>query len=153
MSATQIVRNHLVVFVHLFGLLSSTPASGSERVEFNRDIRPILSDHCYACHGPDEKSRKAGLRLDIREPAFTPAKSGAIPLVPRYPAKSELIRRITTDDEDDRMPPAKKGGKPLSAKQVELLKQWSRKGPNGKATGLICRNDPNPETQERKLAS
>ena len=153
MSATQIVRNHLVVFVHLFGLLSSTPASGSERVEFNRDIRPILSDHCYACHGPDEKSRKAGLRLDIREPAFTPAKSGAIPLVPRYPAKSELIRRITTDDEDDRMPPAKKGGKPPRQNRLNSEARVAEGAEWQGHWAYPAANDPNPEIKKRKLAS
>jgi hypothetical protein len=106
-------------------LSSSKPLSP---VDFNRDIRPILSEHCSACHGPDEKARKSGLRLDVKQSAFSPAKSGAIAVVPRDLAKSELVRRITTDDEDDRMPPAKKGGKPLSTKQIELLKQWVAEG-------------------------
>ncbi|MBM3840824.1 MAG: DUF1553 domain-containing protein [Verrucomicrobia bacterium] len=98
------------------------------KVDFNRDIRAILSDHCYACHGPDEKARKAGLRLDLKRFAFTPAKSGAIAVVPGDLNKSELVRRITTDNEDDLMPPAKKGGKPLSPKQIDLLKQWVAEG-------------------------
>jgi hypothetical protein len=98
------------------------------RVDFNRDIRSILSDHCYACHGPDEKARKAGLRFDLKESAFQPAKSGAVAVVPRDLSKSEIIRRVTTHDEDEQMPPPKKNTKPLSPKQIDLLKQWVSEG-------------------------
>lgn len=111
-------------------LISSLTGAGAvpTHVDFDRDIRPILSEHCFACHGPDEKARKSGLRLDVRQPVFRPAKSGEIPVVPGNVSKSELLRRITTTDEDDLMPPAKKGGKPLSAKQINLLKQWVLEG-------------------------
>src|SRR5205809_6296444 len=77
------------------------------KVDFNRDIRPILSQNCYACHGPDANKRKAGLRLDMKESVFGKAKSGAIAVVPGAPEKSEMIRRLTTKDPDDVMPPAK----------------------------------------------
>src|SRR5437870_4251607 len=76
------------------------------KVDFNRDIRPVMTDTCFRCHGFDAKARKARLRLDLREEALKPAKSGATPIVPGQPEKSEAIRRIFTQDEDDRMPPA-----------------------------------------------
>src|ERR1700720_2630338 len=85
-------------------------------VEFNRDIRPILSDNCYACHGPDKNKRKADLRLDTKEGLFAKIDD-AFPVVPGKPGESDVYRRITTDDEDDHMPPLK-GTKSLSKRQV-----------------------------------
>src|SRR5262245_27458548 len=82
---------------------ANASAKTASKVDFNRDIRPIFSDVCYARHGPDEKERKGKLRLDQREGAFSPAKSGAVPVIPGDLGKSELIRRITTIDEDDHM--------------------------------------------------
>ena len=73
------------------------------KIEYERDIRPILSENCYACHGPDEGKRKAGLRLDRKEDAFKSLKSGEIAIVAGDTAKSELIRRISTTDADDKM--------------------------------------------------
>src|SRR5688572_14136035 len=74
-------------------------------VEFNRDIRPILSDNCFACHGPDKNTREADLRLDVEAGAF--GKSGEIyPVVPGKPQSSEVFRRISTTDPDDHMPPS-----------------------------------------------
>lgn len=96
-------------------------------VDFNREIRPILSEHCYACHGPDEGKRKAGLRLDVEEDVYRELKSGARALVPRDLAKSSLIQRIVAKDPEDLMPPAKHQ-KPLSAAQIELLQRWVREG-------------------------
>lgn len=97
------------------------------KVDFNRDIRPILSDKCYACHGFDEQERKSGLRLDVRDAALEPAKSGYAAIVPGDLTESELVRRIATDDPDDLMPPAKTG-KPLTANEIALLKQWIAEG-------------------------
>ncbi len=97
------------------------------KVDFNRDIRPILSDKCYACHGFDENERKSGLRLDVRDAALEPAKSGYAAIVPGDLTESELVRRIATDDPDDLMPPAKTG-KPLTANEIALLKQWIAEG-------------------------
>lgn len=102
-------------------------AEAEQQVDFNRDIRPILSDHCYACHGPDEKARKGNLRLDRKEAVFGLLKSGSIAVVPGDLEKSELIHRISTHDEDDRMPPLE-DGKPLSEKQVAVFKQWVSEG-------------------------
>ncbi len=94
-------------------------------VDFNRQIRPILSDSCFRCHGPDEGSREARLRLDVRDAALQPAKSGAVAIVPGDPARSELLLRIT--DEHDAMPPAETGKK-LTPAEVALLRQWIAEG-------------------------
>lgn len=95
--------------------------------DFQREIRPILSQNCLSCHGPDEKDRKSGLRLDVRAEALKPAKSGKVAIVPTQPDKSELIARITTSDPDDRMPPVK-SGKKLSAHEIDLLRRWILEG-------------------------
>lgn len=95
-------------------------------LDFNRDVRPILSNHCWNCHGPDEASREAGLRLDLRESAIAvgPEKNRAI--VPHDPAASELVKRIDATD-DTQMPPAS-FDKPLTAEQREILKRWIAEG-------------------------
>src|SRR5216117_4372298 len=81
-------------------------------IDFNRDIRPILSEHCYACHGPDEPKRKAGLRLDVQEGAFKELKSGNRALVAADLTKSALVERVTSTDPEEVMPPPKHN-KPL----------------------------------------
>src|SRR5438105_5406618 len=90
-------------------------------IRFNRDIRPILSDNCFLCHGPDKNRRKAKLRLDDREIAL--AKRA---IVPGKPDESELVARISAAD-DDRMPPPETH-KTLTAKQKDLLKRWIAAG-------------------------
>ena len=102
------------------------------KVGFNRDVRPILSEACFHCHGPDAKAREAELRLDIREEALKPAKSGETPIVPGQPEKSELVRRLLTSDEDERMPPPEKH-KALTARQKAILQQWIAEGANFEA--------------------
>lgn len=114
----------LTVIAH--GAHADAP-SRAAKIEFNRDIRPILSDACFHCHGPDKNTREAGLRLDIREEALKVAESGERPIVPGQPGRSDLIRRILTEDADERMPPAK-AHKSLSAGQKELLKKWIAQG-------------------------
>src|SRR5262245_23649853 len=96
-------------------------------LDFNRQIRPILSENCFACHGPDEKTRKANLRLDVKESAFGPLRSGLHAIVPGKSAESELVARITADDANTRMPPPK-SGKKLKPEQIALLKQWIDQG-------------------------
>ena len=96
-------------------------------VNFARDIRPILSDHCFACHGPDDKTRKAGLRLDTKEGAFAKLKDDGLTIVPGKPDESELVFRIESDDPDLHMPP-KKSGKQLTADQVATLRRWIEQG-------------------------
>src|SRR5437764_2378072 len=92
-------------------------------IDFTRDIRPILSENCFACHGPDEKARKAKLRLDTKEGAFATLRRGGKPLVPGKPAESEVIVRISSSEPTEIMPPAK-SGKHLKPEQIELLKRW-----------------------------
>jgi hypothetical protein len=125
-------------------------AFGTE-VDFNRDIRSILSENCYACHGPDDSKRKAKLRLDKQEDAFKPAKSGEFAIVPGDLSKSELVRRITTSDEDDRMPPAK-SGKHLTPQQIELLRRWIEQGAKWKNHWSYIKPErpPLPEVKNRK---
>ena len=97
-----------------------------DRIEFNRDIRPILSDKCLSCHGPDESQRKADLRLDVPEGALADL-GGYFAVVPGEIAKSEVWRRITAADETERMPPAE-SGKNLTPTDRELLRQWIEQG-------------------------
>ena len=97
------------------------------RVEFNRDIRPIFSDTCFQCHGPDASQRKGKLRLDVRAEALKEGKSGAVAIVPGKPDMSEIIARVLATNEDDVMPPTKLH-KPLTKEQKELLKQWVVEG-------------------------
>jgi len=91
-------------------------------VEFNRDIRPILSDRCFACHGPDTANRQANLRLDVE----SAAKAKAI--IPGQPAQSPLYQRLITENKALRMPPAYRGHDPLPANQIALIKQWIEAG-------------------------
>jgi hypothetical protein len=97
-------------------------------VEFNRDIRPILSDKCFGCHGPDSGHRKAGLRLDVREAALKPAKSGEIPLKPGDGDGSHLLQRILSTDADEVMPPPEAKMQPLTSREKDLLKRWINEG-------------------------
>src|SRR4051794_39094840 len=90
--------------------------------EFNRDVRPVLAENCFACHGPDARQRKAGLRLDVESNARSARRSGAVAVVPGSAARSELIARLRATD-DSRMPPTD-SGKSLTPKQVELLERW-----------------------------
>ena len=106
-------------------LFAATP--GDDTVRFNRDIRPIMSDTCFHCHGFDAKSRKGDLRLDLREFALKAGKSGAIAIVPGKPEESEIIKRIFTKDEDDLMP-AVESHKTLTAEQKELFRRWVQQG-------------------------
>ena len=107
------------------GLLGA--AESADTVRFNRDIRPIMSDTCFHCHGFDPKSRKGGLRLDLREDALKAGKSGALAIVPGKPDESEIIRRLFTKDEDDVMP-SKESHKTLTAAQKELFRRWVAQG-------------------------
>lgn len=106
---------------------TAQPAGKGPPVDFSRDILPILSANCYTCHGPDQKARKAGLRLDLAEAATRKLKSGSRAVVPGDPNKSELIARIFTDDPDERMPPPKTL-RTLSDRDKELLRTWIDQG-------------------------
>jgi hypothetical protein len=101
--------------------------SSTKTISFARDIRPILSNTCFQCHGPDAKQRKGKLRLDSLKSATSPAGSGSPAIVPGNPDESELIRRITSDDPEEHMPPPK-SGKALTASDIQKLKAWVQEG-------------------------
>lgn len=98
--------------------------AADDTVDYVRDIKPILSNSCYTCHGPDEEARKADLRLDDREVAITHA------IVPGDAAASELIARVTSDDPDAHMPPSSSRRLKLTSDQVSLLRKWIDQGAN-----------------------
>jgi hypothetical protein len=104
--------------------LQTPPGAG---IDYSRDIRPILSDACYACHGPDEESREADLRLDRKADALAERDEGATAIVPGHPDRSELYRRLISHDPDERMPPGD-SGKSLKAEQIERIRHWIEQG-------------------------
>jgi hypothetical protein len=106
---------------------SGTKRADDARVHFNRDIRPILADNCYQCHGPDEKKRAAKLRLDTHEGAIAARKSGSPAVVPGKSGQSSLVERIIAANNDERMPPVTTGKK-LTPRQIALLKKWIDEG-------------------------
>ncbi len=95
----------------------------SEPVQFNRDVRPILSDKCFHCHGPDANKRQADLRLDVRDAAI---EAGA--LTPGKPEDSELLRRVLSNDPEERMPPASAKLGTLSQREQQTLRRWIEQG-------------------------
>src|SRR5437879_7965141 len=97
------------------------PLAYAGTIDFDRDIQPIISDHCYQCHGPDEKARKAKLRLDTKEGAFR-VRNGKTVITPGKSGDSELVHRITSTDPDEKMPPPD-ANKQLTPAQIELLKK------------------------------
>lgn len=108
--------------------------SAEDQIDFNRQIRPILSDLCFSCHGPDNNQRQAGLRLDTAEGARAVLESGHAAIVPSDPAASTILSRIVASDPDVVMPPPATG-KSATPAQVELLTAWIRQGPSTAATG------------------
>ena len=114
------------VYAASVALIGQT-AAGEQKLDFNRDVRPILSDRCFACHGPDNEDRQAGLRLDLREAAIAPLESGLTAIVPGDLAKSEIIARITSSDPDVVMPPPRLN-KPITPAEAEILKRWITEG-------------------------
>ena len=118
---TLILGVPLIVLTCVHGAEKNAPA----KISFNRDIRPIMSDTCFHCHGFDANTREAGLRLDIREEAIKETEDGVLPIVPGDPDKSEIIIRLF--DEGDPMPPDK-AHKPFTAAQKELFRRWVAEG-------------------------
>ena len=110
----------------LLVVVVSLQAAAGDEIDFARDIRPILSDNCYHCHGPDEKTREAELRLDTRDGLFRTAGDVAV-VSPNQPDASELIRRIVAADPDDKMPPPD-SQRNLNAEQIKLLRRWVESG-------------------------
>ncbi|MBC7965296.1 MAG: PSD1 domain-containing protein [Fuerstia sp.] len=114
-------------FTLLILFLTASSATHAEEVNFNRDIKPILSQNCFQCHGPDDATRAAKLRLDQHDSATKPAESGATAIVAADPEHSELLARITSTDPDVHMPPAETK-KILTAEQIDLLRRWIAEG-------------------------
>ena len=99
----------------------------ADRVDFNRDVRPIFSENCLSCHGPDAVKREAGLRLDVSDQSMWKGESGKVAIIPGSPDTSELVHRITSASPDELMPPPE-SGKKLTPKQIETLRQWITEG-------------------------
>ncbi len=110
-----------------FALALAPLAHASEKLHYNRDIRPILSDKCFHCHGPDKNKRDSGLRLDVREEA-TALRDGIRAIVAGKPDESEIIARVSTKDADDHMPPAKAKLESLTPTEIATLRQWIAEG-------------------------
>src|SRR5579864_8580984 len=102
------------------------PAAAQSEVSFNHDIRPIMADTCFRCHGPDKNARMMGLRLDIREEALKTTKSGVTPIVPGDPEHSAIIQRVFATG-GKIMPPAS-AHKELTAAQKDTIRQWVAEG-------------------------
>jgi hypothetical protein len=107
----------------ILACLSPALAQTARKIEFNRDIRPILADNCFTCHGPAKSTRKAGLRLDTREGLFADDT-----VMPGQPTKSKLWERVSSADAKHVMPPPGKNRQPLSAAQLSVLRQWIEEG-------------------------
>jgi mono/diheme cytochrome c family protein len=121
------VRHHTGTLAASLAVLFAPLAASAgppAKIDFNRDVRPILSNNCFACHGPDEKVRKAKLRLDTKEGAL------AASVVPGKPDASELIVRVTASPDDASIMPPAKTGKTLTAREVEILTRWVKEGAN-----------------------
>ena len=117
-----------IAFCLLLTFVFGLPANADgPNPDYLRDVRPILADNCFRCHGADEQSREAGLRLDMREAAVRGGDSGDPAIVPGKPDASQLIHRITSRDESERMPPADAKTR-LTPAQVETLSKWIANG-------------------------
>src|SRR5436309_26061 len=124
-------------------------AAEPDRVSFNRDLRPIMSDTCFRCHGPDRNARKADMRLDIREEAVKPTRSGHVPIVPGDPDKSEIITRIFSTGASV-MPP-KSAHKELTPAQKDIIRRWVAEGAvyEGHWAFQPVKRPPLPEAADR----
>ncbi|MBX3178949.1 MAG: PSD1 domain-containing protein [Candidatus Hydrogenedentes bacterium] len=121
-------RLRLEAFVLILaGLAHTGGVIAGEAPDFNREVLPILSNNCFACHGPDAPARKAGLRLDLEEAAKGAGKDGARPVAPGDPSASLILERMTAPDPDKRMPPPETG-KSLSEAEIETVRRWIAAG-------------------------
>lgn len=111
----------------VLGWMTLDTAGSAQDVVYNRDVRPILAENCFSCHGFDQKTREAGLRLDTADGSTAILESGSAAIVPRKPDESELVLRIFSDDHDTLMPPPE-SGKQLTPEQKHTLKAWIAQG-------------------------
>ncbi|MBT5926708.1 MAG: DUF1549 domain-containing protein, partial [Verrucomicrobia bacterium] len=136
------------IFLVCFIILNlAFPVEADQRkIDFSREILPLLSDACFQCHGPDPKARKGDLRLDAEESAKKHVEGELAVIDPGNPGNSKLIRRLTTQDQDDLMPPPEIG-RPLTKSQLDLLEQWIAQGAGwGKHWSLNPIQKPTPPT-------
>src|SRR4029079_461727 len=118
------IKRFLVLFTLIIvGGLIYYFSSSSEKIDYNTQVKPILNKKCITCHGGVKA--KSNFSLLFREDALKPAKSGKYPIVPGYPGKSEMIRRITNNDPDERMPYKHD---PLTKEEISILKKWIKQG-------------------------
>lgn len=125
-------RNRLPSFALLCAVVSFAPPASAEaaepaKLEYNRDVRPILADACFRCHGFDPHTREAQLRLDVRDAALRPAESSKLPIVPGRPEQSEVVRRITSGHAEEAMPP-RDSHRQLTPQEIEILRRWIAEG-------------------------
>ncbi len=141
----RLVTMTLLVLIGLFGLLgagsndleASEVASSSDRDDsdtsedrtwrFNRDVRPILAEKCFSCHGPDRQNRRAGMRLDTAEGAYALTEMGVNPIVPGDVEASEVVWRINSEDDFEVMPPPE-AKNPLNPEEIRILTEWIEQG-------------------------
>jgi hypothetical protein len=131
--STRLVRLGCAVLLVFFSVQRIAVAQEADlpaKINYSRDIKPILAGSCFKCHGPDAGQRQAELRLDEHDAALQPAESGMPAILPGKPDESELIRRVTSTDASERMPPEDSKKPPLKARDVELLKRWIAQGAN-----------------------
>ena len=141
-----------IILIACVCFISSSPwnqVRAREPVDFDREIRPILSEHCYPCHGPDKQARKADLRLDRKSDAFR-VREGIAPIVPGKLLESELIRRVSSGEPDEVMPPPKFKKRPSSL-QIDRLRQWVLEGAkwNGHWSLSVPKHAPAPLVKDQ----
>jgi len=119
-------RSFVVCLAAAAGVSAAVVSAQPDRVSFNRDVRPIMSDTCFRCHGPDRNARKADMRLDLRDEATRPTRSSHVPIVPGDPGKSEIIARIFATGANVMPPPY--AHKELTPEQKELIRRWVAEG-------------------------
>ena len=121
------MKTKITLLAFLFALRPAQ-ADPPQEINFQTQIRPLLMEYCFSCHGPDKKKRGGKLRLDVPDGPFTKRKENPPAIIRGKPDESELYYRITTDDEDELMPPPEKSDKKLTKQQIELLKKWIEQG-------------------------
>ncbi|MFY8201078.1 MAG: DUF1549 domain-containing protein, partial [Pirellula staleyi] len=117
----------LIIACVSFGRVTATEPNPQSAVDFQRQIQPILAEHCTHCHGADADARKGALRLDIESLAYAGGESGSPAITPGKPELSLVLKRVTSKDPDELMPPPH-ANKPMDDAQISLLKQWIEQG-------------------------
>ena len=136
---SALARFVLAVVGCILALPGGVRAEAPGRIRFNEQVRPVLSDRCFACHGPDEGNRQAELRFDLRDGAVADL-GGHAAIVPGNPAESELLARICSADPNMVMPPLSSKKKPLTSEEIAILRQWIEEG-GGISEALVAAAD------------